>query len=231
MNLTLPHPRLLPNYLAEDSLSHFVSEWFLNHVGTSENPFLCILHTKTHRTQSHSFENYHYKYLQFSSYTVPAHSLEGRCFLSGCCQELWGRDATSNILSQRNPFLQLQNQLFLGWFSLVFDFCLGEGNKKPPAVFIDSRIKAYRSFTIPDDHALDSKNMVWLSEGHDMMNRSPLWRAHKVNDGSGRQAKMQYKPYVRKNTDYKSRIMKCKWKLVRYFKIMPAWYNRHLFKD
>lgn len=82
----------------------------------------------------------------------------------------------SNILSQRNPFLQVQNQLFLGWFSLVlvFDFSFGEDNKKPPAVFTDSRIKAYWSSTMPDDHSLDSKNMVWISEGHDMMNRSPL---------------------------------------------------------
>lgn len=41
---------------------------------------------------------------------------------------------------------------------------LGEGNEKPQTVFIDSRIKGYWSFTMADDHSLNSKNMVWSSE-------------------------------------------------------------------
>lgn len=47
-------------------------------------------------------------------------------------------------------------------FSVVlsFDSLLEEGDEKPQAVFIDSRIKGYWYFIMIDDCSLESKNMV-----------------------------------------------------------------------
>lgn len=67
----------------------------------------------------------------------------------------------SNRFSPYNPIVQAQNQLFS--VVLSFDSLLEEGNEKPQAVFIDSRIKGYWYFTMIDDCSLESKNMVWAA--------------------------------------------------------------------
>lgn len=127
MNLTLPHPRSLPNHSAVDTVSHFVSARFFSHLGTFENPIRCILNTNIQSRKSHSFQNYHYKDLPFFSYTVPALLLNGESYVVGWLVHLRRFFFKPFVTTQ--PICGSTKPTFS--VVLSFDSLLGEGSEKP----------------------------------------------------------------------------------------------------